>query len=112
MKVFFKNYSLSIVLGFLFLVSWIGQGFFEATTVAAEAQSHGEAFRWSDFFWQFGQSTLENWQSEFLQLFSFVVLATFFIHKGSPQSKDGDDEMKASLDRIEGMLKDSRNQQP
>ena len=53
---------------------------------------------------EFGQSTLENWQSEFLQLFSFVVLAALYIHKGSAESKDGDEKLEASLRRIEEHL--------
>jgi hypothetical protein len=48
-----------------------------------EQRSHGEQPELGDFFAECGQSTLENWQSEFLQLFSFVVLAAPFIHKGS-----------------------------
>jgi len=33
-----------------------------------EAEQHGQAFTWWDFFPQFFSSTFENWQSEFLQL--------------------------------------------
>jgi hypothetical protein len=50
------------------------------------------------------QSTLENWQSEFLQLFSFVTLAAPYIHKGSGESKDGEEKMEAALRRIEERL--------
>jgi hypothetical protein len=50
-------------------------------------------------------STLENWQSEFLLLFSFVVLSALFIHRGSAESKDSDEQMQKSLDRIEKRLK-------
>jgi hypothetical protein len=46
----------------------------------------------------------ENWQSEFLQLFSFVVLAAVFIHHGSAESKDSDDRMEAKIDRIVSKL--------
>lgn len=53
---------------------------------------------------EFGQSTLENWQSEFLQLFSFVVFSAVLIHRGSAESKDSDDRMEASLRRIEDRL--------
>jgi hypothetical protein len=31
---------------------------------------------------RFGLSTFENWQSEFLQLFSFVVFSAILIHHG------------------------------
>ena len=48
---------------------------------------------------------LENWQSEFLQLLTFVVLTSFLIHRNSPESKDSDDQMQRSLDRIEKRLK-------
>ena len=57
-----------------------------------------------DFVADFAQSTLENWQSEFLQLFAFVVLAAMFIHKGSAESKDGEENIEASLRRIEEHL--------
>ena len=55
--------------------------------------------------WQFWESTLENWQSEFLLLFSFVVLSALFIRRGSVESKDSDEQMQKSLDRIEKRLK-------
>jgi hypothetical protein len=47
---------------------------------------------------------LENWQSEFLQLMSFVILATYFIHRGSPQSRDGSDEMAQDIKAIRQKL--------
>ena len=53
---------------------------------------------------EFGQSTLENWQSEFLQLFSFVVFSAVLIHRGSAESKDSDDRMEEALQRIEKKL--------
>jgi hypothetical protein len=70
----------------------------------APARAHGEAVVVSDYLVQFGQSTLENWQSEFLQLFSFVVFSAVLIHKGSAESKDSDEEMQAALKRIEKRL--------
>jgi hypothetical protein len=39
-----------------------------------------------------------------LQLFSFVVLAALYIHKGSAESKDSDEKLEASLRRIEEKL--------
>ena len=55
----------------------------------------------SGYVWVFLQSTLENWQSEFLQLLTFVVLTTYFIYRQSHESRDGQDEMKAAIERIE-----------
>ena len=39
----------------------------------------------------------ENWQSEFLQLLSFVVLTTFLIHRHSHESRDSQDEMAKDI---------------
>jgi hypothetical protein len=36
----------------------------------------------------------------------------YFIHKGSPESRDGDDEMKATLERIEKKLDELEAQRP
>lgn len=46
------------------------------------------------------RDTLENWQSEFLQLLWQVAGLAFLLHVGSPQSKEGDDRMEAKLDAI------------
>jgi hypothetical protein len=71
--------------------------------IAGAASWDGEAVKAGDSFAVFAQSTLENWQSEFLQLFAFVVLAALYIHKGSAESKDAE-TMEASLRRIEEHL--------
>lgn len=98
------NYGLSLMLGGLFLLSWLGQFVSQAVEMGNEAVAHGQQFAWADFWPAFWQSTFENWQSEFLQLLSFVVLATYLVHRDSPQSRDGDDAMKEQLDRIEALL--------
>ena len=46
------------------------------------------------------RDTLENWQSEFLQLLWQVAGLAILLHVGSPQSKEGDDRMEAKLDAI------------
>jgi hypothetical protein len=99
-----KNFGLSIAFCGFFLLTWIAQAFAEWGVYAEEARAHGEPLAVSDYLVQFGQSTLENWQSEFLQLFSFVVFSAVLIHKGSAESKDTDEEMQATLKRIEKRL--------
>jgi len=93
--------GLAIVLAGLFLASWIGQFVVEIFVVRNEAESHAESFSWGEFWPHFWQSTLENWQSEFLQLLTFVVLTTYLIYRGSHESKDSDEEVQAALERIE-----------
>jgi hypothetical protein len=99
-----REFGLSIVLLVLFLASWVGQGVTQYQTFTDEERAHGEEPTMGDFLADFGQSTLENWQSEFLQLFSFVALAALYIHKGSAESKDSEEKMEASLKRIERHL--------
>jgi hypothetical protein len=99
-----REFSLGLVLAILFFVTWIAHGVTEWQVYTDEQRSHGESTEIGDFASEFAQSTLENWQSEFLQLFSFVALAALYIHKGSAESKDGDEKLEASLRRIEEHL--------
>lgn len=102
----FKNYGLTIVLAGLFLVSWVLQAYFQYNEYIAEQVMACEPLDDTGFYAAFFSATFENWQSEFLQLFSFVLLSRYLIHKGSPQSKDGDDAMREQLNRIEKIVKD------
>jgi hypothetical protein len=99
-----KNFGLSIALAALFLVSWGGQAVAEWGTYRHEQRDHGEPVEVSEYLVQFGQSTLENWQSEFLQLFSFVVLAAILIHRGSAESRDSEDRIESKIDAISQRL--------
>jgi hypothetical protein len=99
-----REFGLSLVLGILFLSTWMGQLVAQYQTAVDEARAHGESVDAGDFVAEFMQSTLENWQSEFLQLFSFVVLSALYIHKASSESKDGEENIAASLRRIEEHL--------
>ena len=100
----FANFGLSIVLAVLFFTTWFGQGVAQWQRFVDEQRAHNEPVEVSDFIADFSQSTLENWQSEFLQLFSFVVLAAMYIHRGSAESRDSDDRMEEALKRIEEKL--------
>ena len=104
LKKTWKNFSLSLAFCFLFLGSWAAHGIVEYQSYEAEQKAHGEQVTTVGFINDFSKATLENWQSEFLQLFSFVVLAALFIHHGSAESKDSDDRIEAILHRIEQKL--------
>jgi hypothetical protein len=99
-----KNFGLSLGFCSLFLLTWIGQGVAEWQTFTDQQRDHREPVEIGDFTSEFLQSTLENWQSEFLQLFSFTVMAAVLIHKGSAESRDSDDSIQAALKRIEDKL--------
>jgi hypothetical protein len=95
---------LSLAFCGFFLVTWIAHALAEWQVYVEQQRAHGEPTGLSGYLVEFGQSTLENWQSEFLQLFSFVVFAAVLIHKGSAESKDGEEEIQATLGRIEKRL--------
>ncbi len=100
----FEHFGLSLVLCVLFFASWLGQGISEWQVFVDQQRAHGDPVVVGDFVAGFAQSTFENWQSEFLQLFSFVVLAAMYVHRGSAESRDSDDRMEEALKRIEEKL--------
>jgi hypothetical protein len=107
MRRLWRDYSLSIVLGALFLGTWALHAWTGWMHFVAEQQSHGETAEVlgaGGYVWRWAEGTFENWQSEFLQLLSFVVLTSFLVHKGSHESKDSSEAMQRSLDRIEARL--------
>ena len=101
LKKTWSNFALSITFCTLFLTSWLAQGLAQWQKYKQDQQEHNQPVEIVDFYNEFSMSTLENWQSEFLQLFSFVVLSALLIHHGSAESKDSDDRMEAALQRIE-----------
>jgi hypothetical protein len=106
---FSRDYALGWVLLALFGVFWIGQTVVGWQEFAAEQFALGqtpEVFGDGGYVWNWARTTLENWQSEMLQLFAMVVLTSFLIFRGSPESKDGDDEMKQTLARPERRLEE------
>ena len=99
-----REFGLSIALMVLFFVTWAAQFIAQWQRFTDEQLAHGQDPQVGDFVSEFAASTFENWQSEFLQLFTFVTLAALYIHKGSGESKDGDEKLEASLRRIEERL--------
>lgn len=102
-----RDYSLSLALAGLFIVSWLLQSVSGWVEFTAEQASHGDSaqlFGPTGYIWRWMESTFENWQSEFLQLFTMVVLTAFLVHRASHESRDSDDEVKSSLKTIQERL--------
>jgi len=99
-----RDYSLTIVVGVLFLFSFVLHAIFGWWQYVADQANQGQPatlFGWDGYVIYFGEWTFQNWQSEFLEVLALIVLTAFLIHKGSHESKDSDDAMQASIDRIE-----------
>ena len=100
-----RDYSLGYVLFALFVASWVGQTMAGWREFVAELAAHGQAatvFGPDGYAWAWAHRTLENWQSEFLQLFSMVVLTAFLLFKGSTESRDQADRIEAKIDELIG----------
>ena len=84
------SHSLGLVMGLIFILSWIAQFIAGRSAYNAEQLMDLQApLSWSQYlaapdFWN---RTLQNWQSEFLAVGSMVVLSIFLRERGSPESK-------------------------
>ncbi|MBE1495467.1 hypothetical protein H4696_002567 [Amycolatopsis lexingtonensis] len=82
--------SLGLVMGTIFLLSWLAQSVAGVAAYNAEQLSDfGDPVSWADYlasadFWS---RTLQNWQSEFLAIGSMAVFSVYLRQRGSPESK-------------------------
>jgi hypothetical protein len=88
-----------VTLGF-FLISLVGHWLFGWFAYVDEQQAHAQPIRASAYLVEMMRDTLENWQSEFLQLLWQVGGLAILLYVGSPQSKEGDDRLEAKIDEI------------
>lgn len=96
----FKDYSYGwITLGF-FIISLVGHWLFGWFAYVDEQQAHQQPVEVGRYAVEMMRDTLENWQSEFLQLLWQVGGLALLLYVGSPQSKEGDDRQEAKLDAI------------
>lgn len=104
----FRENGLSIVLISLFLLFWAGHSMAGHREYNAEQREHGEpqaaytSYLRTSHFWE---STAENWESEFLQIFSYVFLTAFLFQRGSAESKKLDEPEPVDRDPRESRNK-------
>jgi hypothetical protein len=95
-----KKYGYVWITLVLFLGSLIGHWIFAWHAFVDEQSAHGEPVEVKTYLVEVSRDTLENWQSEFLQLIWQVAGLAYLLYLGSPQSKEGDDRKEEKLDRI------------
>lgn len=96
----FKPYSYAWITLGLFVFSLLGHWLFGWWAFVDEQMAHGLPVAASAYLIEMSRDTLENWQSEFLQLLWQVGGLAFFLFLGSPQSKEGSDRVEAKIDAI------------
>ncbi|WP_369369832.1 DUF6766 family protein [Promicromonospora sp. Populi] len=82
--------SLLLVMGGIFLLSWLAQSLAGHVVANEEAALHGApAQAWAQYVVspEFWNRTLQNWQSEFLAVGAMVTFAIFLRQRGSSESK-------------------------
>jgi len=87
---FVYSNSLLLVMGIIFVGAWFAQSVTGWTQFNAEQADHGEqTVSWLSYIGSanFWEATLQNWQSEFLAVGSFVAITVFLRQRGSPESK-------------------------
>ncbi|HJR09425.1 MAG TPA: DUF6766 family protein [Pyrinomonadaceae bacterium] len=111
MRRFFRNNGLSLVLFILFFFTLlVGQSIVGQREYNNDQKEHGQpTVVYADYLLtaHFLEATMENWESEFLQMFIFIVLTIFLYQKGSAESKDPDKEEE--VDRDPRKARDKRN---
>ena len=95
-----KKYGFAWVTGIFFVVALIGHWWLAWEAYVSEQLMHGHEPNVSDYLVEVGRDTLENWQSEFLQLIWQVAGLALLLHVGSPQSREEDDRLEEKLDAI------------
>ena len=84
------SWSLTIVMGSIFLVSWLAQSIAGwAAFNETRLQQLQDPLSWGGYLGNpdFWSRTLQNWQSEFLAVGSMAVLAIYLRQRGSAESK-------------------------
>jgi hypothetical protein len=95
-----KRYGYAWVTAGFFLFSLAGHWIFGWFAYVDEQRAHNQPIEVSSYITEMARDTLENWQSEFLQLLWQVGGLAFFLFIGSPQSKEEDDRLEEKLDAI------------
>ena len=95
-----KKYGYAWVTLILFLGSLIGHWMFGWYAFVSDQQAHGQPVIFGDYAVLMARDTLENWQSEFLQLIWQVCGLAYLLYVGSPQSKEEDDRLEHKLDAV------------
>jgi TRAP-type C4-dicarboxylate transport system permease small subunit len=79
--------TVNLVLFLLFLTGMAVTGWQVSNDELREHGAATETFGQFLVSGDFGEAVFENWESEFLQMGSYVVLTIFLFQKGSPESK-------------------------
>lgn len=101
-----RDHGLSVAFLTIFVLAFVGQSLVGLAYTNEQLQQHGqpavgylEYVTSSDFI----VDVAENWQSEFLQFFLFILATVWLVQRGSPESKKpGDEGLGSDADQLVG----------
>jgi hypothetical protein len=76
-----------------------------------EQSEHKQQIQFNDYFNETFRDTMENWQSEFLQLMWQVAGLSILWYIGSSQSKEGNDRLEEKIDLLIQRLDSEKGKQ-
>jgi hypothetical protein len=110
-KGFLGRNSLLLIAFFLFFCTFLfGQTVTGHHVFNEDQKEHGEAEVSMQEYLTTGhflEATMENWESEFLQMGAYVLLTVWFRQKGSAESKKFDEEEEVDKDPLDDVRPDS-----
>jgi hypothetical protein len=92
---FVRRNALSLACFSAFVVFLLAQSLTGWRSAVADATQHGDpSFGYLTYLTMshFAEATFENWESEFLQMASFVLLTAYLLQRGSSESKKDRDD--------------------
>ncbi|MDR6955548.1 glycerol uptake facilitator-like aquaporin [Ancylobacter sp. 3268] len=102
MRTFLRNNGLSLALGAMFLVSVAGMVLAGQAAFNKELAEHRQAAMSLMAYLATGEflsALFENWESEFLQMATYVVFTAMLFQRGSAESRDPDEPFRPD-DRV------------
>ena len=101
MKSWVRDHGLTLVLLGIFALSLLGQAITGWHSENSTREEHGFGpviFTTYVASGEFLSALFENWESEFLQMWAFVMLTAYLYQRGSPESKKPDEEAPQDRD--------------
>jgi hypothetical protein len=95
-----RAYAYAWITAGFFALSLMGHWLFGWFAYVNEQRAHQQPVVVSEYVVEMSRDTLENWQSEFLQLLWQVCGLAFLLFVGSPQSKEGSERVEAKIDEL------------
>src|SRR3954451_20825535 len=110
MSIRLRDHGLTLTMFGLFVVFLLGQVGTGYRTYNADQKEHGESTIDLGAYLKTGhfvEATFENWESEFLQMGSYVLFTVFLFQRGSSESKDPDEQQPQDEDPRENQSADA-----